>query len=172
MNSEQPPEPNPQPMAETEKYLPVRPVDALMGKTGIDFWTSLDAKNESEEPLIYQARQGDLEALADKVGFEFECKHVLMHLASKELENGEVKELLRIVLVTPDGECYGTFSSGVRDSLATLFATRGYPPYSPAIRFKVSVKKTGKGFKMLRLDRVFALKEKANETFGKAGKKP
>lgn len=149
---------------------PVRSLpDQLMGKTGLDFWTSLNASDPDQEPLIYQARQGDLEMLADKIGFEFDLANVLMHMATKETPEGEVKDLLRIVLITATGECYGTFASGVRDSLATVFATRGYPPYSPPIRFRVATKKTSKGFKLLRLDRVFAPKPAPEQ--GGAGKK-
>lgn len=129
-----------------------------MGKSGPDFWTSLNPKDDAEEPLIYQARQGDLEAVADKPGLEFDLKHVLMHITQISDAGGEVKDVLRIVLITSEGDCLGTFSTGVRDSLATLFGSRGYPPYNPPVRFKVAVRKTNKGFKQVYLDRVFAPK--------------
>lgn len=168
--NEQKPEPGPGDVNEFTKPTQ-QPIPAwFMPAGGLDYFTSLRADSDENESLIYNARQGEGETLADMVGQEFDLAHFLVHQAEKELPDGEVATLVRIVLITPDGRCLSTFSDGVMGSLKTLFGTRGLPPYAKPVRFKVATRKTGKGFKLLILERVFAAKPGENGAKKAAGK--
>lgn len=132
--------------------------DAFTKGGGVSFWTSLDASTDEGEALVYHARQGQGIPVADNIGKEFNLTNILMHMAETSTPAGEVQQLLRLVLITDENECLTTFSDGIRESIATLFATKGYPPYAKPPRFKVSQIKTNNGFKLLTLERVFAPK--------------
>jgi hypothetical protein len=58
---------------------------------------------------------------------------------------GEVRDLVRIVLVAKDGKTYQCFSAGIRQSLRLLFASEGLPPYERPMLLEFGVKKLPAG---------------------------
>jgi hypothetical protein len=98
--------------------------------------------------------QGQAEALADIIGREILVEHVLAHSVESVTEEGEVVGLLRIVLVSPDGQAYATTAAGIRESIRLLAKFYGLPPWKDGLKVKVESIKTRRGFKTFRLSPV------------------
>ena len=101
------------------------------------FWCSIKPTTESAQAALYRAREGESQPLADLINAEIVVQDVLVHPVSLTRDNGETIDVVRIVLISPDGSCYSTCSSGIQQSIRTLCQIYGLPPWQGGRRFKV-----------------------------------
>lgn len=117
--------------------MPGGDLSPLSPVSQIDYWTSLDGKSSESKSLIYAARQGKAEQLADAVGHEIVVVDLLLHPVVLRREDGEEVPLTRAVAILDDGRTVGTCSTGVVSCLKTACQIWGLPPWRPGLRFRV-----------------------------------
>lgn len=103
----------------------------------IDYWCSIDASTQEGKMLRYAARQGKAEQCGDAIGREVVVTDLLLHGVTLVTESGEMKDLIRAVMVLEDGTLVGTCSTGIVGCLKTACAEFGVPPWRPGLRFRV-----------------------------------
>lgn len=67
-------------------------------------------------------------------------------------KTGEITNPARIVLVTPEGDCYAFVSDFLGDSIDLIIASFGIGPWEPPIKLRVNESPTRSGFKVLTID--------------------
>jgi len=63
--------------------------------------------------------------------------------------NGEMQDGIRVVLITKNGESYGSVAQGVFSSLQNIIAICGMGPWENGIKLTPVMKKTRRGFQTL-----------------------
>jgi len=115
---------------------------ALFGGGEVPFYASFDLKSEQGQDLLFKAAQGadaDLFQMHDKV---ISVEHIYAsHAQTIDPDSGEIVELIRIVLVTPEGECFQCYSKGVRKSINLLAGIYGLPPWKGGRPVRVCVER-------------------------------
>ena len=99
--------------------------------------------------------QGQETPIADMVDKTITVQDVLAHgVETVDEKTGEVKAVLRIVLVAPDGKAWQTTSGGIRNSIRLLAKFYGLPPWKDGLKLKVNQVKTARGRKTFYLEPV------------------
>lgn len=101
------------------------------------FWCSIKPTTEQNQALLFSAREGESTPLADLINTEIVVENVLLHPVTLVRDNGEAIDVVRIVLISPDGKCVSTCSNGIQQSIRTLCQIYGLPPWQGGRRFKV-----------------------------------
>lgn len=144
-------------MSESEKSLvpverPSNRLPALLSPSGQDdFWSSLNPKNPDELALMFASRLGEVDRLSEAINLTLEVKHLMMHHATIKTKEGELVECVRVVLITPEGDCYGCVSQGVIDCLRFICQGKGMPPWVPAQKLTVKQRELKNGHRMFQL---------------------
>jgi len=89
--------------------------------------------------------------LGDCRGQIIDCVQIVAHESEFENKEHELIAAVRTVIIDSQGKSYGSVAQGVRDSVASLFAMIGFPPYNPPIKLTPVEKTTRAGFKTLKL---------------------
>lgn len=119
---------------------------AMLGGADRPFYSSFDPASPAGKALLWQLNEGADAQVLESVNKVIDLHHVYAADAQKvDKETGEVKELVRIVLVDKSGKTYQCFSAGIRQSLRLLFASEGLPPYERPMLLEFGVKKLPNG---------------------------
>jgi hypothetical protein len=95
---------------------------------------SIDGDTRAKQILIYNIVAGSTQSLGDMVGTKIEVQDVIAHsVRLTSQETGEIQELIRTILVSPDGSAYSAVSFGVANCLKKLMKIVGPPPWSPPL---------------------------------------
>lgn len=113
--------------------------------------TSLDLTDPHDEYLFVTARQQKCTPLTEIVNTTIEVSDYIAHPVTVVEDNGQLVELVRIVLIGPDGKMFQAASEGVRMSLMLIFQCRGRGPWEPALRLTPKLTKTRRGYNVLQL---------------------
>jgi hypothetical protein len=88
------------------------------------------------------------------LGKKIPVSNLLVHrVETASDDDGEVRELTRVVLITPDGDTYEATSKGVANGISAVHAMYNFPPWTPPVEM-VFVQRDLKGGK-----RMFVLAE-------------
>lgn len=124
---------------------------ALFDPTAVDFWSSLDPKQKEHQLLIFTAREGQSVNVGDQIGKTIRIQHMLIHACTWTAKDGEVIDGTRVVLIDPNGTCYGSVSEGILRSVKLIGQVFGPPPYQPPFECEVIQVKLRNGNNMLSL---------------------
>lgn len=102
------------------------------------YWCSVPGTTPESKMLRYAAAEGDSEKMDQVVNTEIVITNLLIKPITKVEPTGEVKDLLRMVLLLADGKMVGTCSKVVMSALRTMMTEWGLPPWEPGIRVKVT----------------------------------
>lgn len=120
-----------------------------------DFLCSIpDNGTRAAKVKIYNAVNNASAQLADQVNKVLEIVDVVAHpVQLADMQTGELKELLRVVLIDKNGVSYQAVSEGVVSSLGKIFSIVGTPSWQdePVKMMPVTVK-TAKGYSVLTLE--------------------
>lgn len=89
---------------------------------------SLNATDDKERAVIYNASNNPDYMLSDMIGKVIPVKHIFAEEVELTNEDtGEVSNVPRIVLIDDKNKSYGCVSVGIFNSIRRLFATFGMP---------------------------------------------
>lgn len=124
----------------------------MIGSGKAPYWSSIRTDTPEGKLLLFKVSQEADNTIDDKIGHEILLQDVYVTDASKmDHKTGELHSFKRVVLVTPDGESYGTFSDGIVNSIFTMCGVFGLPPWKGGVKVRLAEKKTGSGYKMFQL---------------------
>lgn len=102
----------------------------------------LDVSTWDGKAQLYNATQGQDAKVAEMIGLPMEVVSFLAHPASSpDPKTGEVQHFARIVLFLADGTRVSCGSEGMLNSLRSLCAAFGYPPWAPPMPITVKEEK-------------------------------
>lgn len=104
-------------------------LDQFMGQSS--YWSSIDPSTEAGKSLIWSAREGAVDGLSASLGESLEIQHLLLHPVTITRDTGEEIALIRAVIISPDGTCRGSCSTGIIGSIRTMVQLYGTPPWTP-----------------------------------------
>lgn len=140
------------PKTETVDTSSAMALAGMIGTGKTPFWSSINIKTPEGKMLLFKVSQEADKTVDDNIGSVIKLQDVYVCEAQKtDLKTGELHSFKRVVLVTTDGESYGTFSDGIVNSLFTMCGVFGLPPWKGGIDVKLTEKKTGSGYKMFQL---------------------
>lgn len=106
-------------------------------------WTTIVPDTEEGKRLTVRCMQQADYSGEEVMGQELSVVHVLCHEVELiDAETSEVVNAVRTVLVQPDGSTVAFVSIGIFKALGLLAKTYGPPPWKPALRVKVTQKRT------------------------------
>lgn len=109
----------------------------IMPNAQPSFWSSIKPVDERSQSLLFSAREGESRQLADLINQEIVVENLLIHPVTLVRDNGEAIQVVRIVMIAPNGDCVSTCSNGVQQSIRTLCQIYGLPPWPGGRRFRV-----------------------------------
>lgn len=119
-----------------------------------NFLTSLvDDGSPSSKALIFNAmndNDGNVSDVLD-AGGTLRVTDFMAYPVQLVNQDGELVDAIRCVLVTDEGETYGTVANGVFSSLQKIAAVCGMAPWNPALVVRPVRKKTRNGFYTMTL---------------------
>lgn len=113
------------------------PFSAFIQPEGAEYWCSIPADTPEGRMARYAAREGEAEQGRNVLNTEIVIQDLLLHSVTIRTEDGEVKDLLRAVMILSDGRMVGSCSTGIVGCLQTACREFGRPPWRPGFRFKV-----------------------------------
>lgn len=125
------------PVAQTELGNPggamvVNQFDPSKGRVG--FWCSLPATSARDKAAIFNAMNGKVQPLDEKMNEQIVIENVLLQGVSiTNVATGEISECVRCVLFDKEGKTYGCVSTGVHESVKKIIQLFGLPPFSPPL---------------------------------------
>lgn len=112
---------------------------------------SMKHETPEEKALMFKAMNAPDAPLDSMVGQVIYIKDVFAEQAQFMDDDGVLSDIVRIVLVTTDGQCYGCSAKGIFSSIQHLIAIYGQPTWHEGVPVKVVIEKTRKGWKVLKL---------------------
>lgn len=121
------------------------------GKT---FFSSIEDDGTRESKIkIYNALNNADTQVEKMINKEIMLTDVLAHaLTLPDMNTGELRECLRIVLIDENGVGYACISEGIASSLQKIMATIGSAPWNPALKVRPVYQTTKKGYKVMTLE--------------------
>ena len=139
-------------MVAREDVASVNMLDMLKNTDSAFMSTIVDDGTRESKVAIYNAVNGDGENLSDHIGKVINVENYVAHPVSLvDPKTGEVTEALRIVLVTTEGECYASVSTGVLSSLQKICGIMGAAPWTGGNPMKATKVKTRSGYETITL---------------------
>lgn len=138
-----------------EAAKPVTALDVLTkeGERQGSIWTSAPKSDPFWRAIVTKALNSQDKKAADVIGQTIMVQNVLAQdVQIHDAESGEISDLVRVVLMTPEGETVAMVSDGCRRSLRFLMEIWGQPPWSPALPVVIRMTKTRRGFTAYFLD--------------------
>lgn len=119
---------------------------SLLSAPDADRMASWDLTTAKGRELLQRCEEEQDKKVRELINLEIEVEHIYCKRIPDfaDPETGEIRPILRISLVTPDGKVYGCSANGVRESILRLSQGRGFPPWKPAVKVRVS-QKPGRG---------------------------
>ena len=150
--------------SEVQENLAVMPVsveDAVSAATlevfnnpAANFFSSIPMNSSREEKVkLFNAINSSENALIDYRGQKLNITDMVAHpIKLPDMQTGEIKDLLRIVLIDTEANAYSCVSDGVANSLEKIIAIFGQAPWKPALTMTPKEIKTKAGFKVLTIE--------------------
>lgn len=116
--------------------------------------TSFDLSKHEGRIAAFNSMQCRSATWEEMEGEKFMVEHVTIHkVTTTSMQNGEIIELDRTVLVAPDGMLVSTSSPYVIEALAKVYGIYGPPPWAPPITIvpRLLTSKKGLTFKTFEL---------------------
>lgn len=147
-----------------EKNLAVMPVSAedAVSAAALDIFNNPTASMFSSIPMdssredkvkLFNAINSSENSLTDYIGQKLEITDMVAHpIKLADMQTGEIRELLRIVLIDTDGMAFSCVSEGVANSLQKIISIFGQAPWEPALTMSPKEIKTKAGFKVLTIE--------------------
>lgn len=122
-----------------------------LSATGALVFCTFDASTDEGKRRLYAATN-DAEQLSDNLNKTLQLVDIVGVPATvNDDETGEVRELLRLVLLTKDGKRYSAISDGLYSSLQNIMAIFGSPAmWSEPLAIKVTESRSRRGFRFYR----------------------
>lgn len=141
-----------QPVSETQ----TRSVSSVFATDPKDaYWSSLNPKLPSEQALLFEARLGEIDSLGEALNSVFSIKHLLLHPVEFTTQTGEIRQGVRSVMISPEGDMLATVSEGVLSCLKFIVANAGQPPFVPPIKVTIKRKVLKNGHQLYQLIPLF-----------------
>ena len=136
-------------MANQETQLATIQRNELLNSGGI--YSSIENKDQESALKIYDA-VSNAEPLSDHLGQTIMVRDVVLQpIEVNDTNTGEVRQMIRSILIDEEGKALSCSSDGVLTSLKSLFTFLGEPPFVPSVPL-VPMQKTGRhGYKFLTL---------------------
>jgi hypothetical protein len=100
-----------------------------------------------QAPKVLRYLNGKVSSLADQVGGRVSVEHLIAHhVEAADAATGELRRLVRLVLVSPTGEGWATTSGGVLTALRQLLAVYGPPPWQLTLEVQRLETRRGRQF--------------------------
>lgn len=144
------------PQTPADQTRAIAPVDQFLRGATSGYYCSVQGDKPSDKMRRYAMREGDSEKADKYINREIVVVDVLLHETIVTNDKGEVKELLRAVLMLDTGEMFGTCSSGILGCLQTAMKEFGKPTWAPGLRFQVINKSLANNRHTFKLVPVFA----------------
>jgi len=130
-------------------------LQTLMGGHQAICFASIPDVTPEDRELLYRAQHGSVYDLSKYLDKEIVVRGFLVHWASKmNPKTGELDEFPRIVLIGANGDCYESYSIGVRNCVRDLYIRFPPHPWDPPIRLRLYGIKTGQPCPLEKLDYV------------------
>lgn len=115
-------------------------------------FSSINPTTRTAQIKLYNVVSGNTAALADMIGNSIFVQDVIAHKTRMVDQNtGVVSDLIRTILITPEGDGYSAVSDGVNNCLKKLFGLLGPPPWSPALELQPFQTRTSSNRQVLLL---------------------
>lgn len=113
---------------------------------------TFDPSTEEGKILLFRVKYGEPQELAEQGGRILLVRHYYAHeVTGQPNDDGEIKDYVRSVIVTAEGEIYSAGSMGVWDCLRLMSAIRGPGVFDPPVPCMVKKKKTNNGRNFMQL---------------------
>jgi hypothetical protein len=125
-------------MSKAKELVKAQPQE-LAAPTKENVLTSYNREDKAQALLLWSALSHSDSSADDLVGQQIEVEHFVQHWITRvDDETGEVRDVLRTVLVGPDGKRVSTGSETISKSIAMAARVFGVrPPFDPPLRFVV-----------------------------------
>lgn len=111
-------------VAEAKLAVPAAAFNPDDFKSGANNFLStmpVDGATRAEKAALYNAISNAEHAIGEMIGETITVEHMIAHPTQLvDEETGEVRDLIRLVLVSPEGEGYHSMSGGVVESMKRL----------------------------------------------------
>lgn len=141
---------------EARTALPVvafNPEDFKSGGTNFLSTMKVDGATRAEKIALYNAIANAENAIGDLINETIEVEHMIAHPTKLvDEETGEVRDLIRVVLVSPEGVGYHSMSSGVVESMKRICQIVGEGPWTDEpLKIKIKQVNTKSGNRTFNL---------------------
>ena len=132
-------------------YNPMTVAEKLMSGASGNFITTIaNDGNRATHARIFNAINDNDGNVSDMINQTLDVVDLMAFpVQIADLKTGELQEGIRVVLITKDGESYGSVAKGVFSSLQNIIAICGMGPWQDGIRLTPVQKKTRAGFTTL-----------------------
>lgn len=128
----------------------------LLLKEGRVAQCSFDLRTVAGRELLQKCEEEPDKPVRELANMEFKLAHLYARVFDyTNKETGETYPLLRICLVTSDGQVHACCSDGIRESLVRLIAGHGMPPWKEPIPVRIALKALADKKQRLTLLEVF-----------------
>lgn len=126
------------------------PVEKLWRSGG--YYTSLDRSKDENRMVIYRCMENCSSKVSDLINEEIHVANIFAHKVELPVEEtGEVREVTRTVLITPEGVTIECVSDGISRCVKALMIAFGDPPWSPAKHVKIVQENVGNNRRTFKL---------------------
>jgi len=123
----------------------------FLDPSGPNFWCSVPLDTQAGRMLVFAAREGTSEQASKWINQTIRVENLLLHPVTFQKESGEVDDLIRAVMIQPDGQMIATCSAGIVSSLRTACQVFGRPPWNPCLSFVIRQLELKGGHRMYKL---------------------
>lgn len=130
--------------------LALREQQELLNAGGI--YSSISNQDQEAALEIYSA-VSSAQSLSDHLNEVIDVANIVLQpVEITDNQTGEIRQMIRSILITDKGEAFSASSDGVQTSLKNLFSIVGNPPWNPAIPLKAVQRQGRNGYKFLTLE--------------------
>lgn len=117
---------------------------------------SFDLSKPEGRQLLQKCEEEPDKAVRELANMELELQHLYAKVIDYvNPETGEAYPLLRICLVTKDGQVHACCSDGIRQGVVRLIAGHGLPPWKTPVKVRIALKALADKKQRLTLLEVF-----------------
>lgn len=119
---------------------------ALMTANTAKVYCSVSDSTPANKAIVYNAINNPTVKIADHVGKDIYIKDIYCEeFEQTDPETGEVKPLIKTVLIDPDGNSFFSVAGGIFRAVKNLMQIFGYPTYETPIHVRVKPVRLKKG---------------------------
>lgn len=111
-----------------------------------DAYTSLDLSSPEQKVKLYNAINGATDKISALINVEIKMKDAVM-IPSQAVDDktGELKYIVRSIIIDTDGNSYASSSSGMQNSLRNILAIFGTLHFEEGLKVKIKQVETKRG---------------------------